>query len=98
MVDMKTVLIRNEKCSVRPIGNGLVVACPHDNETHSIDEIGTFVWNRIDGQTDLDSILADILREYVVDTDTAAKDLQSFVYQLLEAGMILPVKQTIPSK
>lgn len=98
MVDMKTILIHNENCSVRSIGSGLVIVCPHDNESHSLDEIGTFIWQRLDGQTDLDSILSDILREYDVDDDIAAKDLQSFVYQLLEAGLILSVKQALPSK
>jgi len=98
MVDMKTILTHNEKCSVRPIGNGLVIVGPEDSETHSIEDIGAFIWNRIDGKKALDDILDDILHEYVVAATTASQDLQSFISQLMAAGLIVPVKQALPSK
>jgi len=91
MVDMKIILAHNEDCPVRAIGKGLVIRSPEENETHSIEDIGAFIWKRIDGKNDLDTILDEILLEYEVAASTAAKDLQSFVSQLMEAGLVLPV-------
>jgi hypothetical protein len=91
MVDMKTILAHNEECPVRVIGDGLVIVSPEENETHSIEDIGAFIWNRIDGKNDLDTILEEILGEYEVAASTAAQDLQAFISQLMEAGLVSPV-------
>ncbi len=91
MVDMKTVLTHNKECPVRAVGDGLVIENPDENETHSIEDIGAFIWNRIDGKNNLDDILDEILGEYEVATPTAAQDLQAFVSQLMEAGLISSV-------
>ncbi len=91
MMDMKTILTHNEECPVRTIGKGLVIVSPEGDETHSIEDIGAFIWNRIDGHKALDEILTDILREYEVAQATAAEDLQTFISQLVDAGLVLPV-------
>ena len=88
MVDMKTILTRNAECPVRPVGGGLVIANPRLNETISIEDIGAFIWNRIDGRNDLETILDDLLREYQVAAATATRDLQTFISQLMEAGLV----------
>ena len=91
MVSMKTVLTHNEKCPVRSVGTGLVIENPEGKETHSIEDIGAFIWNHIDGNKALDDILGDILSEYQVGAQTAEQDLQTFITQLMEAGLVLPV-------
>lgn len=91
MMDMKTILTHNKECPVRSVGSGLVIVSPEGNETHSIEDIGAFIWDRIDGQKALDDILGDILSEYEVAETTAAQDLQIFITQLMEAGLVLPV-------
>jgi hypothetical protein len=95
MMDMKTILTQHSDCSVRSVGSGLVIVSPQSNETHSIDDIGAFIWNQIDGINDLDGILNEILAEYDVTAATAAQDLQKFISQLLDAGLVVPVKQTV---
>ena len=91
MVDMKTILTQNSECPVREVGNGLVIANPVGDDTLSIAEIGTFIWHRLDGTMDLDDILMDILQEYEVARNTAEEDLQAFISQLMEAGLVQPV-------
>jgi len=93
MVDMKTILEHNEDCPVRAIGKGLVIVSPEENETHSIEDIGAFIWSRIDGKKDLDNILDEILREYEVAASTATQDLQTFISQLMDAKLVLPVQK-----
>lgn len=91
MVDMKMILAHNKEYPVRAIGGGLVIVNPDENETHSIEDIGAFIWNRIDGKNNLDTILDEILGEYEVAASTAAQDLQAFISQLMEAGLVSPV-------
>jgi hypothetical protein len=91
-MDMKTVLAHNEDCPVREIGKGLVIESPEQKETHSIEDIGAFIWNKIDGKNDLGTILDEILQEYEVAASTATEDLHTFITQLMEAGLVLPVE------
>jgi hypothetical protein len=95
MMDMKNILTHHTDCSVRPVGSGLVIVTPQGDETHSIEELGAFIWNLIDGQNDLDAILNEILAEYEVTAETAARDLHTFISQLLEAGLVLQLKQRV---
>lgn len=92
MMDMKTILAHNEDCPVRAIGKGLVIESPEAKETHSIEDIGAFIWNKIDGKNDLGTILDEILQEYEVAASTATEDLNTFITQLMEAGLVLPVE------
>ena len=91
MLALKTLLSHNPDCPVREIGDGLVIMAPQGETTHSLDGIGAFIWNHIDGNKALDDILADILSEYEVGAQTAEQDLQTFITQLMEAGLVLPV-------
>jgi hypothetical protein len=92
MLDMDTVLTHNEDCPVRSIGSGLVIESPTGRETHSIEDIGAFIWARINGRNRLDDILDEMLREYQVAESKAAADLKSFTSQLLEAGLVETVE------
>lgn len=91
MLDMDTILTRNEDCPVRSIGSGLVIESPTGSETLSLEDIGAFIWHRIDGQNCLDDILGELLREYEVAAAIAAEDLKTFISQLMDAGLVLPV-------
>lgn len=54
----------------------------------TMDEVGLFIWNCMEKGKDKDSILHDILDEYDVDEERAKNDLDSFIKNLQEAGLI----------
>jgi hypothetical protein len=91
MLALKTILARNEDCPVKEIGDGLVIGEPTGELTHSLEEIGAFIWRCIDGKKTMEDLLADLLAEYDVSPRTAAADLQAFVDQLLAAGLLKTV-------
>jgi hypothetical protein len=91
MLAMKTILARNEDCPVREIGDGLVIMAPQGEVTHSLEEIGAFIWRCIDGRRTMEDLLAALLAEYDVPKETAASDLQFFVEQLLNAKLLKAV-------
>lgn len=89
MADLNTVLSHNPACPVRRIGEGLVIMAPQGETTHSLEDLGAFIWDQIDGSRDLNAVLAAVLDSYEVDPETAQTDLLDFTNQMLEAGLLL---------
>ncbi len=83
------VFTQNSQCPVRSIGDGLVIMAPSGDTTHSLEDIGAFIWNQIDGKRTLQDILEAILSVYDVEEDTAKDDLSNFISQMLDSGLIL---------
>lgn len=86
--DMDNVLVPNELCPVREVGSGLVLMAPGGTATHSLDEIGAFIWRQFDGRRRLADVVDALIAEYDVDAAEAADDARAFVSQLIEAGLI----------
>ena len=89
MVALDNILAHNPDCPVREIGDGLIIMAPQGETTHSLENIGAFIWNEIDGTKDLAAILVAILASYDVDKATAEADLLQFTEQMLEAELLL---------
>ncbi len=88
-MNLDSVFTQNSECPVRSIGDGLVIMAPNGETTHSLEDIGAFIWNQIDGQNNLQQILDAILSDYEIDQSTAQEDLHSFINQMKAAGLIL---------
>jgi hypothetical protein len=88
MIATASVFARNEDCPVREIGGGLVIMAPQGNMTHSLEGLGAFIWQHLDGRRDLSAVLDAITSEYDVEREVAAADLFAFVNELAEAGII----------
>lgn len=89
MLALKTLLTHNPACPVREIGDGLVIMAPQGDTTHSLDGIGAFIWNEIDGTKDLTAILETILANYDVDRETAQADLIQFTEEMVAAELLI---------
>ena len=93
VISKTTIFARNEKCPVREIGNGLVIMAPTGDVTHSLEDLGAFIWNQLDGRQDLATVLRAVMEEYDVTYEVAEADLQVFVSELLGAEVILQVSE-----
>jgi hypothetical protein len=89
MVALTDVYTPNPACPVREIGGGLVIMAPEGDTTHSLEEIGTFIWNQMDGHTSLEGVLEAITTEYKVDRETARADLLDFVQEMVDAQLLI---------
>jgi hypothetical protein len=74
---------------VREVGEGLVIMAAQGDTTHSLDEIGTFIWQQIDGAKDLAMILDIILDEFAVERAVAEADLLQFAEELHVADLLV---------
>jgi len=88
-MNFDTIFSQNKQCPVREIGEGLVIMAPTGNTTHSLEDLGVFIWNQLDGQRSLQNVLDAILDQYEVEEEQARADLVQFVTQMQDTGLIL---------
>ncbi len=87
-IDLDTILVPNTACPVREIGDGLIIMAPTGTATHTLEEIGAFVWRHLDGQRTLRQVAEALVGEYDVTFDAAAKDICDFASQLVDAELV----------
>lgn len=59
----------------------------------TLNEVGTFVWEQIDGETPRDALLRQVLAHFDVDEQRAADDLGAFLSELEDAGCLQEVSR-----
>lgn len=87
-IELSAILVPNENCPVREVGSGLVIMAPAGTATHSLDEVGAFIWRQCDGHRTLAQVVEALIAAYEVEPDQAAGDVQSFLEQLVEADLV----------
>jgi len=60
------------------------------DDVYTLDELGTLIWELIDGRTGVREIVELICSEYDVAAEVAAKDALDFLGSLEAAGLIRP--------
>ncbi len=88
-MNLETVFSQNKECPVRSIGHGLVIMDPKGDTTHSLEDIGVFIWNQLDGRHDLNNVLDAIVKKYDVEEEQARDDLLDFVSHMESTHLIL---------
>jgi hypothetical protein len=56
-----------------------------------LNEVGRHIWQQIDGHTTLETIRDGIVYSFRVDPDTAGRDLQEFIDEVLAEDLIAEV-------
>ena len=88
MIDLKTVPHKSDSYCERRLGEETIFLSPKGDEIHSLDEVGTFIWEQIDGQVDIATVLDRICDEYDVPREQANADLMEFVRELSERKLL----------
>ncbi|MBC8359485.1 MAG: PqqD family protein [Candidatus Aminicenantes bacterium] len=55
---------------------------------YTLDEVGTFIWQLLDGQTSIKQIVKNVCNEYAISPEEAEKDIIELVGSLEKAGLI----------
>ena len=56
-------------------------------ELFVLNEVGSWLWERLDGHKRLDDLVTSVVAEYEVEPGQAEEDIRLFVQQLAEAGL-----------
>ena len=87
-MDLTTVLTKSPDAAHRTYDGQATIVLPSRAQVSVLNEIGSAVWERIDGRRTLADILDGILEEYDITREQALGDLEQFVSALREQGMV----------
>ena len=87
--------VQNPRAAWRVYEGEAVIVSPEDSTLHTLNPVGTLIWEAADGRTALDTIVGRVCDRFDVDRATAARDATSFVEQLCRRGLLL-VQDTPP--
>ena len=57
-------------------------------EYYGVDDVGARMWQAIGASTDVDTAVAQLLREFRVDEETLRADLAALIEKMREAGLV----------
>ena len=79
-----------ERIAARVIDGKALIVVLDGKELHTLNEVGTRVWELCDGRTSISAIANALATEYDVSTGAALDDVQRFVAELREKGALAP--------
>lgn len=87
-MDLKLVLSRNPNAAYRIYDGEATVVLPEHARVTVLNEVGSVVWDRIDGRRTLGEILESVLQDYDIAREQAESDLAAFIEDLRRNGMV----------
>ena len=82
------ILSRSPKTAWRVIEGEAVILSLDTKAFRGLNPVGSRVWELIDGRRSVDEIVEVIVREFDVTHEQAAADVQAFVRELLDKGLV----------
>jgi len=84
MTGLKSILSHSKSIVTRKTGNEYILVPITDNiadmnSVYTLNETGAFIWDRIDGNRNVEEIIAALTDEYDIDTESAEKDMFLFI-------------------
>lgn len=76
--------VKNLDNPARIIEGEAVIVTPDDSQLHTLNDVGTFIWDRADGATTLAAIIKELCHTFDVEPDHAERDAVEFVGQCIE--------------
>ena len=88
-MDITGLFNKKSQFATRYVGKELVLvpvknSVAEMNELFTLNEVGSFIWENIDGINTEESIAASVADEFEVDMQTAKTDVADFLYRLTE--------------
>ena len=89
MIELKKCYCRDENFVFRRIENETILVPIKDNvgdmgSIYSLNEIGAFIWEQLDGRRNLEAVNDKIMDAYEVPHQRAETDLKAFMADLIE--------------
>jgi hypothetical protein len=80
--------VQNPRAAWRVYDGEAVIISPDDSTMHTLNAVGTLIWEAADGRTPLASIVARICAEFDVDAPRAEREALGFIDTLCRRGLL----------
>ena len=98
-VDLDTVYRQVENAVAKEIENELMITisqneapCISHNSIYMINQTGSIIWKRINGQTRLKELIKNLSEEYNASIDRIENDVIAMIRELLQKNLITPIE------
>ncbi len=88
-MDNSTKFLRNESYIWRVIDGETVIMSPFGDKLYALNDVGTFIWELLDGSKTIDDIVNSILEDYEIKDNIAYNDVIGFIEKLSENNMLI---------
>lgn len=78
----------NPEIIARRLETESVLVMPIKGKIKVLNDVGARVWDLIDGARSIEEICHSISQEYSISIETARQDVQTFLSQLADRGMV----------
>jgi hypothetical protein len=83
-------IARSPRIAARKLGNEMIVMSSADSSLFTLNEVATTIWQSADGQTTIESIVANkVCEQFEVSQADALRDAEEFVAQLSTHGILM---------
>ena len=79
---------QNPRAAWRVYDGEAVIVSPEDSKLHTLNPVGTLIWEAADGRTAMGVIVGRVCDTFEVDPATAARDAAAFVDLLSRRGLL----------
>ena len=79
---------RASDCAFREIEGEIFVVSSRTGGGHLLNEVGTFIWSKLDGSATVDELTRAVTEKFDVDIDTAKTDTRLFMEDLSDAEIV----------
>ena len=79
---------RSEAVMVRRVGDEIVILDVNSGQYFGLNEVGAFVWDLLESESDRDAIVAALTAAYDVDAAQAAADVDDLLRDLAARDLI----------
>jgi len=79
---------KNDSIQYKNIELQAVLVMPREGKVKVLNQVGAFIWDKIDGIRSIYELVNAITREFEVDEERATEDVASFLKLLRERNMI----------
>ncbi|MEW6619378.1 MAG: PqqD family protein [bacterium] len=86
---INSYVVRSMNTAFRIIDNNATILSPEEGILHSLNEVGTRIWELADGKMTIKEIIYIICNEYNVEEDVAKKEVCDFVKELCNKKLIV---------
>ena len=80
--------VQNSRAAWRVYDGEAVIVSPDDSTLHTLNEVGTLIWEAADGLTSVEALAARIAGEFDVSSETARRDVEAFIEHLARRGLL----------
>jgi len=90
----KMVFKKNKDLTYRIINSEAVILTHKDAYLHTVNEIGSFIWECLNGTNTVEDVVAKVCEAFDVDEKTAVRDVTHFIEDLVKRRLLSAKKRS----